>query len=421
LLGLAILSPVSRVPGEDPPSSPKETVPPQYGYDPRPDFEAFNPQYRALRRKYHDEWRRLKEELIAQERNGRHTGCSRQVLAEAKWLVLSTARFDEAQKRLDFLRRMLNARRDPHAVGQVEADGSFGCCTKEWFLKLDNTTDELIALGLQWKEPKHPVKILERVNSPEKLQAYLDSVLIADVRKTGINTRTELNHSTSALTRHILWSGTLWEIPTKFRLDPGLRTALLEYQDDKWQDPKTGYWGTWYRTKDGLVKTADLSITFHLVTFREGKVRRWPEIIRTTLAFKEREYPYGWLEDGKMSNHHHYDVAALFRLGWAHANAEQKHEIKREIGRMLHWCLDETLEKDGSFKIGDESTLGGAFYFGVAFLNEVGYFAKANRFWTDQEFPEAAEVRDRIRKKLKELKLTSPEAQWAMAILESSK
>lgn len=56
---------------------------------------------------------------------------------------------------------------------------------------------------------------------------------------------------------------------------------------------------------------------------------------------------------------------------------------------MLDWCLAETIEPDGSFKIGDESTLGGAFYFGVSFLNKVGYFSKANRFWTDREFRES--------------------------------
>ena len=59
------------------------------------------------------------------------------------------------------------------------------------------------------------------------------------------------------------------------------------------------------------------------------------------------------------------------------------------------------------------------FYFGVSFLNEVGYFSKAHRFWTDDEFPNARDVRNRIRGKLKSLKLTSPEAQSALGILNS--
>ena len=85
---------------------------------------------------------------------------------------------------------------------------------------------------------------------------------------------------------------------------------------------------------------------------------------------------------------------------------------------MLDWCLAETIEPDGSFKIGDESTLGGAFYIGVSFLDEVGYFSKADRFWTDREFRGSPDLRGRILKRLRELKLTDPEATWARMILQ---
>jgi hypothetical protein len=392
-----------------------------FGYDPRPDFIAFDADYREKKRKYDHEWDALKAELIAQERKGRKTHCARQISSEAKWLVHETARFDLAAERLARLRAVLHADKDPHTAEQVEEDGSFGCCTNEWFLKLDNTTDELITLGLKWQEPKHSVRLLARINSPEKLRAYLNSVLVSDVRRRGVDTRTELNHSVSSLTRYILWAGTWQEIPTKYPLDPGLKKALLEYLDNKWQDPETGYWGTWYQTDSGLVKTADLSMTFHIVKFRDGKVNHWPRIVATTLAFKDQEYPYGWLEDGQKSNHHHYDVAALFRLGWRDATEEQKTQIRHETEQMLDWCLTETLNEDGSFDIGDESTLGGAFYFGVSLLNEVGYFSKTNRFWTDREFPEAETVRERIRKKIVETGIDSPEALWALWTLEAAR
>ena len=36
------------------------------------------------------------------------------------------------------------------------------------------------------------MKLLEKINSPEKLREYLDSVLVSDIRKTGIDTRYEL-------------------------------------------------------------------------------------------------------------------------------------------------------------------------------------------------------------------------------------
>ena len=263
--------------------------------------------------------------LAEQQKRGRKAHCSRQLLQEAKWYTHSTADFDRAGAKLAELRRMLEAEKDPHPRGQVESDGSYACCTEQWFLKLDYTIDELISLGLKLQEPAHPVKLLERINSPEKLTAYLDAVITSDVRRTGIDTRTELNHSSSALARIILWDDTWSEIPTKFELDPRLKKAFVHYLDEKWQDPETGYWGTWYRQADGsVVKTSDLSMTFHLVSYREGHVKHLPEIVRTTLSIRDQEYPYGWLEDGRMTNHHNYDVVTLLRLGWEHADDQQK-------------------------------------------------------------------------------------------------
>jgi hypothetical protein len=397
-----------------------EAPPPErrWGYDPRPDFLAFNSNYRAQKRVADAEYDRLKELLVEQQKNGRKAHCARQLLQEAKWYTHCTAHFDRAQLKLSELRKVLDARNDPHKREQVEADGSYACCTEQWFLKLDYTIDELISLGLTWQSPPHPVKLLERINSPEKLTAYLDSVLISDVRRTGIDTRTELNHSSSALTRFILWQGTWSEIPTNFELDPRLKDTLLNYMDKKWQDPITGYWGTWYRAVDGsVVKTSDLSITFHLVHHRNGDVKRWPEIIRTTLVIRDQEYPYGWLEDGKMTNHHNYDVVTLLRLGWKYADEQQKAQARQEIRKMLEWCIADSIETDGTFKLNDESTLGGAFYFGTAFLDQIGYFDKSKCFWSEDDFPAADALRTKIRNRITAMKLQDPEAMWALMML----
>lgn len=384
------------------------------GYDPAADFEAHIPGYRAKRQAYREELDRLRDEMAAQQRRGRKVPCTRQVLLETHWLVGYTADFNRIERKLADLRARLAAAADPHDGGQVEADGSFGCCTEEWFLKLDETVEHLIANGFWLSEPKYPLKLLDRINSPEKLRTYLDSVLVSDVRRTGVDTRYELNASTSALVRLILWQGTLKELP----LDPGLRATILDYMDRKWQDPESGYWGTWYRAADGsIVRTADLSHTFHVVSFRDGRVEHWPAILNATLALKGREYPYGWLEDGAMSNHHNYDVVRLFQLGWRHADPTQRERIRSEIARMLRFCLDETLQPDGSFRMrGDEATLSSNFYFGVAFLHEIGYFAKA-RFWSEEEFPEAAGVRDRIEACIVALGLSDPEAKFALTLL----
>jgi hypothetical protein len=73
---------------------------------------------------------------------------------------------------------------------------------------------------------------------------------------------------------------------------------------------------------------------------------------------------------------------------------------------MLHWCLTELYQPDGSFKEnGLDDTLGDAYEYGVDFLTDAGYFDGTKRFWTNQSFPEAGGVRDRIETKLKSIGL----------------
>lgn len=81
---------------------------------------------------------------------------------------------------------------------------------------------------------------------------------------------------------------------------------------------------------------------------------------------------------------------------------------------MLDFCLKQSLQPDGSFHSPEEDTLGSAFYFGVGFLHEIGYFTADNRFWTSQPFPEAQQVRHRILDRMQAMKLDDSEATWAI-------
>jgi len=304
----------------------------------------------------------------------------------------------------------------------VWADGSFAPCCNAWWLRMDMTCDELITMSYRWRKPKHPVTLLEKINSPQKLKAYLDSVLISDVSKTGVNNALELNMAAADLQRFILYDGTMKELPTDFELDPKLKQTFLDYQDNYWQDPKTGFWGAWFRTRDGaIVKACDLSTTFHLVSFREGKgVKHWPQLIDTTLAMKKGRFPYGWREEGQyLSNHHNLDIVRVWHLGWPNASPDQKQKIGQGIKEMLDFCLHQSLQADGSFNSPEEDTLSSAFYFGVSFLHEIGYFNKSNRFWTSEAFPQAPEVRKRILDRIDALKLDDSEATWAKWTLKA--
>ena len=77
---------------------------------------------------------------------------------------------------------------------------------------------------------------------------------------------------------------------------------------------------------------------------------------------------------------------------------------------MMSFCLEETLNPDGSFKLMDEDTVGSSFLFPVSLLNELGYFRPSLRFWTWESFPDAMRTADRIEGRIKLMRLTDTES-----------
>jgi hypothetical protein len=168
------------------------------------------------------------------------------------------------------------------------------------------------------------------------------------------------------------------------------------------RDPETGYWGETYKIGGRLVRTTDLSISFHIVSYLKGDVPDWPHLIDTTLAIKDQRYPRGWLNPNGFMNHHNMDVVELFRLGWPHASTAQRHAIQSEIGRMLDWCLAESWQPDGSFRMtGYDDSVEASYYFGTSFLVRVGFFNPARRFWTDRPLADPAPIKGALETTLK--------------------
>jgi hypothetical protein len=389
-----------------------------FGYDPTADFIAYDPQYREKHNHYVGELEVLQKELARQDANGRATPCSRQIFLEARWLTLYSAHWDQIDRRLRDLREMLQRPADPtDSREQVEADGSFDHCSDAWFLKLDSTIEEVEYRTERGLPVQFPLKLLDRVNTPEKLRAYLDSLLISDVRNTGIDQRYELNIAITAIERFIVG-----HVKNNYPFPPELKQALFDYEDQHWQDPQTGYFGGWYRLPDGSIrKTADLSITFHIASYRRDNLKHIPEMMRTTIAFKDYEYPFGWRQEGQPSNHHNDDVVRLFRIGWSQMDAAQRQLARVEMRQMMDFCLHDTMNPDGSFKMMDEDTLGSSFYFPVSLLNELGYFRPSLRFWTWESFPDAMEVAAKVEHRIKAMGLTDTESAKVLRIFDDAR
>src|SRR4029078_6760910 len=83
---------------------------------------------------------------------------------------------------------------------------------------------------------------------------------------------------------------------------------------------------------------------------------------------------------------------------------------------MLHWTLTSSLQRDGSFKTVPSffSSIGADFYFGVSFLQTIGFWDRKDRFWTERDFPEAPAICRQIKAQLKEMALKSHETEVAL-------
>lgn len=353
------------------------------------DFLKFNKHYLQEKPLRTARLHALAGRIYAAERSGTSNSCGHQILFEVEELMVTSARFDEIDRKLD---RLESAIEMPGA-DQEDADGMWGNCTDSWYLKLYDTYDRLEAADPGSFEQHAPLpKFLSRVATPEKLTAYLDHLSKSDVARTGVDTGLEFNQTLSILLRMLV----LGE-PQGFRVDPALKRALLDRIFNKYRNPTTGYWGERYRRGHRIDFQDDLSTTFHIVAFLGGKVPEMSRVTRTTLAIKNLDYPVGWLWKGQFWNHNNMDVVTLFRYSWPTASLAQRMAMHDEIARMMAWCLHDSLQADGSFQLNiADGSVEDAEYYGTAFLSRIGYFNPKLRFWTNENLPGTDEVRGRI-------------------------
>jgi hypothetical protein len=168
--------------------------------------------------------------------------------------------------------------------------------------------------------------------------------------------------------------------------------AFSDFFED-WQDPETGFWGPWYRAGYRVLKARDLSFTYHIIAYRKGDVRRWDRILDTLIAIRDQEYPFGWLQQGRLTNHHAYDVARILKLGWPHFNADQRARAREALDELATFAENGALNPDGSVTLRagfSNNGIDDAFYFAASFLTTIGYCAVERPFWTDREWPGAS-------------------------------
>jgi hypothetical protein len=357
------------------------------------DVLGLRDQRNERNRRFEAELKPLVKTIGKRQAQGKNVALSVQIYRETRWWINFTADENKTEQRLAELRKSLESDADQDFAQQQSAtDGSWGPGYTVWFMKLYGSVNDALARGAL---PRFPMAFLDRINSPALLTAHLTGIVHNDFLTTGRVHRQEVDETVSALAR------LFGDVRTDYPFHPELKATFLKFVDD-WQNPETGCWGVWYVDRDGNVwKQDDVGITFHIVSDRDGNVNHLDRIARRVLELSKVDFPAGIRMNGRYENHLNWDVVKIMKYAWPHLDEPTRQAVAGEFSRMLTWCLAESYQPDGSFKLSElDDTPGDAMQYGTNFLRDLGFFQKAERFWTTQDFPQAKAIHAQIRAKL---------------------
>lgn len=377
------------------------------------DLGNFRRQIKGHAEQFKDDFKPLVKEIGKRQAKGKNVSYSTQIYRELRWWVNFTSDDNTTRKRIAELKASLADDADQSFAEAQSPDGSWGAGYTVWFMKLYGTVNEALSIH---KKLEHPLTFLDRINSPEKLTNYLYAAITDDFLKTGVLNRMEADESTSILGRLILG-----DVECDYQFHPQLKEAFLKFVDD-WQNPETGCWGTWFIAREGTVwRMDDVGMTFHMVSRTEESTKHLDKIARRVLQLSAFDFPIGIRMDGRYENHLNWDAVVIFRYAWPHLDEETRAAARAEISKMLKWSLAQSYQPDGSFKTSAiDDTFGDAMEFGVRFLCETGFFNPKDRFWTDQDFPEAKAIHTQLKARIESVGHDTPELKRAYRKLVSA-
>ena len=367
-------------------------------------------------KQFNPELRPLLKEIRRHQAAGEEMQYSMHIYREIRWWLNFTPDVETTRQRIADLRRSLAQPAEQKLAAEQQAsDGSWGLGFTVWYLKLYYSVED--GLNGRTTDPQYPLSFLDRINSPERLTALLNSDLHDDFTKTGVFDREELDETFSAIARLLFGHKR-----TGYTFNPNLKDALRDFVD-RWQNPATGCWGQWMVDREGRIwKMDDMGMTFHVISDLHGQVKHLDLIAKRLLQLDNDNFPAGIRVNGHYENHLNWDAVIILRYSWPTLDAATRQQARVEISRMLNWCLTKSYQPDGSFKVSElDDTLGDAYSYGVYFLKDAGYFQSRNRFWTNQDFPEANTVCHRIETKLTSIGLGDPELKDAYETLHDMK
>src|SRR6516165_2766128 len=261
------------------------------------DFIRFDPHYSENRERLGGRLDGLGQRLAELQAAGNQMECSSQIYFEAQWLRHYTADWPRLERRLADLAKSLDQPDQDFAAQQSSETGLWGACYEESFFKLEATVLALVELAEMDQAPEFAIRLPQPFDVRATAVAHFRGLLVSDIAHNGVDNRGELgNLSTVASLAH--FKEFIQEyLNTKVvglpRNEGGPGAQAQAYREEfrryvqEWQDPDSGYWGPWYLSQGKLYKANDLSYTFHIVSYLDGQVDRWPEIIKTTFVIED--------------------------------------------------------------------------------------------------------------------------------------
>ena len=213
------------------------------------DFAKLRVEREKRLKEFKPELKPLVDEIGRRQAAGLGMQYSMHIYREVRWRLNFTPDVAATRARIADLRRSLDQPAEQAlAAHQDPSDGSWGRGINVWYLRFYYTVEDGLKRDV---EPQYPLRILDRINSPEKLDAQLDSVLYDDFTRTGELNREELDETFSGIAR-LLYG----HKRTGYAFDPQLPEALRAYVN-RWQNPATGCWGQWVLDRHGRIWKMD--------------------------------------------------------------------------------------------------------------------------------------------------------------------
>jgi hypothetical protein len=165
-------------------------------------FEAF-PQMKALSKQANYIMESAEDTLLQRELDGLDTSWARTILYETEWRINCTCDDLAASAAVERLKEALELV-DPPGARVQDHEGSFAPSTDVFFLKLDRSTDQLLAREWPWHVKP---TFLEHIDDPVRTVTYLQDLCWSDVTRCGRDNRKELNLAISVIARLVLRGG----------------------------------------------------------------------------------------------------------------------------------------------------------------------------------------------------------------------